>query len=232
MWSVEEAIAALKEGVPVLIHDSSGREDEVDMVFHAGLVGPEEVHILRTRAGGIICHATTSSIVKALGLRFMDELLSEAGGVYSDVSKRLLSYGDRPAFVLWINYAGVRTGVSDEDRALTIRKMHEVIRYAWEGDTRTAREEFRAGFQAPGHVALLASRGLSKRRGHTEYAVSLSILAGLEPSVVFAEMLGRYTRLSLQVAKALAEREGWPLLEGDQIVGACKDAGIEVCWSH
>jgi 3,4-dihydroxy 2-butanone 4-phosphate synthase len=232
LWTVEEAVEALKSGVPVLIHDSSARENEVDMVFYGGQIDKEKVYMLRTRAGGVICHATTSDIMEALGLVFLDELLARAGRPYKSLASRKLSYGDRPAFVLWVNHASARTGVTDEDRALTISGLHRVVRAAWRGDTDEARRIFEEEFQAPGHVAFLASRGLSRRRGHTELAVSLALLAGLEPSVVFAEMLARGTRLSLEDAEALSEREGWPLLRGDQIVGACSDAGIQVCWSH
>jgi len=232
MWSVEEALNALRSGTPVLLHDSSQREDEVDMVFYAGRVDPDKVYMLRSRAGGVICHATTSTIVRGLGLRFMDELFESVGGAYSRLASKTLSYGDRPAFVVWINHAKARTGVSDDDRALTISRMHDVISTAWRGDVSRARAVFEAEFQAPGHVALLASRGLSRRRGHTELAVSLALLAGLEPSVVFAEMLARRRRLALEEARALAEREGWPLITGGQVEVACRDAGVEVCWSH
>jgi len=232
LWSVEEALEALKGGVPVLIHDSASRENEVDMVFYAGVIDADKIYLLRTRAGGVICHATARSVIEALGLAFLDDVLAGAGRPYTLLASRRLGYGDRPAFVLWLNHANVKTGVTDEDRALTVARLHEVVRMAWRGDAKGARRVFEEEFQAPGHVAFLASRGLSRRRGHTELAVSLALLAGLEPSVVFAEMLARGTRLSLDDATVLAEREGWPLLRGDQIVGACRDAGLEVCWSH
>ncbi|MEB2836513.1 MAG: 3,4-dihydroxy-2-butanone-4-phosphate synthase [Desulfurococcales archaeon] len=226
MWGVDEAVKAFKRGLPVMIHDSSSRENEVDLIYYAGRVNPDIIYMLRTRAGGLICYATTQGVVEALGLDFMDNIMERLGGVYKDLSAKTPSYGDRPAFVLWVNHVSTKTGITDSDRAVTVSKLHEVTRLVLAGEKERARLMFRREFQSPGHVPLLAARPLRERRGHTELSITLALLAGLEPSVVFAEMLTRGGRLSVAEAEALSEKNGWPLLEGSQIVEACKDAGL------
>jgi len=228
MYDIGEALKALRNGRPVMVYDSSRRESEVDMVFHASKVGPDEVYMLRTRAGGLVCYATTSRVVEALGLKFLDEALGSLGGVYGVLSSKTPLYGDRPAFVLWVNHVRARTGITDEDRAVTIRGLHEVTKLVLSGEVERARRVFLESFQSPGHVPLLAARPLRVRRGHTELSIALARLARLEPSVVFAEMLTRGGRLSLEDAKELSARTGWPLLEGATIVEACRDD--PVCW--
>jgi len=228
MRVLEDAINALRSGRPVMIYDSSKRESEVDMVYHASKVGPDEVYMLRTRAGGLICYATTLRVVEVLGLRFLDETLKSLGEPYRALASKVPLYGDRPAFVLWVNHIKARTGITDEDRAVTIRGLHEVTKLVLEGQVEKARIAFTENFQSPGHVPLLAARSLKVRRGHTELSIALAKLARLEPSVVFAEMLTRGGRLSWDEALSLSERMGWPLLEGAVIAEACRDDPL--CW--
>ena len=225
--TIEEALNAMRRGVPVLIYDSSDRESEVDLVFYAGYIDSDKIFLLRTVAGGLICYATLESVTKALGIPFADELLSREGlGVLS--SKRL-RYGDRSAFTIWVNHISVDTGIRDKDRATTILELHKVAELVLSGKVEEARSKFYKEFQAPGHVPVLAARRLSIRRGHTELATHLALLAGLRPSVAFAEMLARGGALGYSEAKVLSERRGWPLVTGDQIIRACRNE--EVCWS-
>ena len=209
----------------MLVYDSDGREEETDMVFHARHADADRVYTLRTRAGGLICYATSVEVTRGLGIPFGDELLASHPRL-SALASRRLGYGDRPAFTIWVNYVGVRTGISDEDRALTIRELHRVTEAFVSGRREEAERLFYANFQAPGHVPVLAARSLEERRGHTELTITLSRLAGLEPSVFFAEMLGRGKSLPLRAAEALAEEAGWPLVRGEWVVGACRDAGL------
>ncbi len=224
---VGEAAKALAEGTPVMIYDGDEREAEVDLVFHASRVDADAVYTLRTRAGGLLCYATTWTIASSLGLVWGDELIASKPPLDRLTSKRL-SYGDRPAFTIWVNYAGVRTGISDEDRSLTIRMMDRVVEKYYSEGPGSAREFFLENFQAPGHVPILASRGLRARRGHTELSIALALLAGLRPSVAFAEMLDYRISLPLEKAKRISKETGWPLVSGGEIVEACR--GREVCW--
>lgn len=216
------ALRDLALGRPVLVYDAPSRESEVDMVYYAGLVGVGEVHTLRSVAGGLICYATSREVGGLLGLRYMHELLGAHG--YSQLLKRP-RYGDPSPFSLYVNHIGVRTGISDADRALTIRELHKVVELAVEGRIEEARTKFYSEFYAPGHVPVLLARGLGERRGHTELAVALAIMAGLKPSVVFAEMLGYGSSLDLRGAERVAQERNLVLLSGDEIA----EAWAELC---
>ena len=221
---VEEARRALKKGVPVMIYDSESREGEVDLVFYAEKVDPDVIFMLRTVAGGLICYGTLEEVTKALGIPYGDEILERLGGGLEKLAGRRLSYGDRPAFTIWVNYASVRTGIRDEDRAETVKQLHEITVLVRSGEVERAKKKFYEEFQAPGHVPLLAARSLEVRRGHTELSTHLALLSDLEPSVVFAEMLSRGGVLSFEDAKALSEKEGWPLVTGDKIIEVWRSA--------
>ncbi len=226
--AVDDAVRALREGTPVMVYDGDDREAEVDLVFHASRVDADAVYALRTRAGGLICYATTWRVASGLGLKWGDEIIASHPPLDQLTAKRL-SYGDRPAFTIWVNYAGVRTGISDEDRSMTIRMLDRVVEIYEAKGPAEAREFFLSSFQAPGHVPILASRGLAARRGHTELSIALALLAGLRPSVAFAEMLDYRVSLPLSKAIEISRREGWPLVSGEEIIDACR--GKEVCWS-
>ena len=218
--SVEEALKALSRGSPVLIFDSMGREAEVDMVYYAGGVDADTIYNLRVLAGGLICYATKLEVVRALGLPYGDELLERLGGGLELLARRRLGYGDRPAFTIWVNHTSVSTGIRDVDRARTVSELHRVTELVLAGKVGDAKRKFYTEFQAPGHVPVLAARSLVERRGHTELAVHLAEMAGLKPSVVFAEMLSRGGALGLEEAKVLSERMGWPLVTGNEVVEA------------
>ncbi|ADL18559.1 3,4-dihydroxy-2-butanone 4-phosphate synthase [Acidilobus saccharovorans 345-15] len=225
---VDDAIKAFKDGRPVLIYDSDSRESEVDLVYHASSVTPDAIYTLRTMAGGLICFATRWSIASYLGVPWGDDLIASVPAL-RPLTERKLFYGDRPAFTIWVNHMSVRTGISDVDRSRTVRELYEVVKMFVSGDREGARRKFLGEFQAPGHVPLLASRGLRSRRGHTELSIALATLAGLEPATTFAEMLDRGPSLSLEKARAIAEREGLALVSGREVMEACE--GVELCWS-
>ena len=226
--AVDKALEALRDGRPIMIYDSGGREGEVDLVYPAWSVTWREVKDLRLTAGGLICYASLYSILRILGIRWASEIISNVPELRPLASRRP-GYGDPPAFTIWVNHVSVRTGISDEDRAKTIRALDRVVELAFRGDVDGAVRMFREEFMAPGHVPVLASRGLERRRGHTELAVSLALIAGLRPSVVLAEMLGDRWSLGLGEAKRLAEKRGIPLVTGDEVVEVCME--VEVCRS-
>ncbi|MCE4600305.1 MAG: 3,4-dihydroxy-2-butanone-4-phosphate synthase [Desulfurococcales archaeon] len=227
MDGIEKAIRALAEGTPVLVFDSDDREGEVDMVFHASHATPDRVYKLRTEAGGLICYATDWRIASGLGLTWGDTLIALHDPLRPLTLKRL-GYGDRPAFTIWVNHIGVKTGISDEDRARTIRELDKTVSLYIENGPEEAREKFVSEFQAPGHVPLLAGRPLRERRGHTELSLALARLANLTPSVFFAEMLDYGKSMSVETATRLAEKNKWPIIDGFTIIEACRRE--EVCW--
>ncbi|MFZ8793077.1 MAG: 3,4-dihydroxy-2-butanone-4-phosphate synthase [Acidilobaceae archaeon] len=227
MSRLEEVIDALRSGLPILIFDDASREAEVDLVYPAWAAGPDEVYDLRVNAGGLICYATDSRVTLALGIPWGDELLANYNSYLKLLASRRLSYGDRPAFTIWVNHVGVRTGVSDSDRSLTVRKLDEVVKLYYEGRVDDARDMFYREFQAPGHVPILAARSLEERRGHTELSITLMKLAGLRPSVVLAEVLARGRSASLDEARDMAKRRRIPIVTGSEVVRWC--TGSEVC---
>lgn len=230
MPGLREVIEALQSGLPILVFDSHNREAEVDLVYPAWVVGVDEIYDLRVNAGGLICYATESTVTQALGIPWGDELIASFNAQLRLLASRRLRYGDRPAFTIWVNHVNVRTGISDSDRSLTVRKLDEVTRLYYEGRVEEAREMFYSEFQAPGHVPILAARSLRERRGHTELSITLFKLAGLRPSVVFAEVLVKGRSASLEEAREIASRRGIPLILGSDIVEWCSKH--EVCWSH
>ena len=219
---LEEAVRDLRRGKCVLLYDWPGRENEVDMVYYAGFVDADKIYELRTEAGGLICFGTSEGVVKALGLPLMSDLIASHEPL--KLLNKRASYGDVSPFTLWVNSVDVRTGISDVDRAKTIAKLHEVVSLIVKGEVEKGKRLFYEGFYAPGHVPILAARDLKIRRGHTELAVLLAKLAGLTPSVVFAEMLSPGTSMSLSEAEKYAEKKGLTLITGDEILKALEEA--------
>jgi 3,4-dihydroxy 2-butanone 4-phosphate synthase len=208
--SVERAIAAVREGGPVLIHDAADREGETDLVYPAGAVTPDAVARMRNDAGGLVCVALSNAVAEALDLPFVQELIDHPAGADHE-----LGYDERSSFSLTVNHRDTYTGITDEDRALTITALADVA-----GDPDP--EAFAADFRAPGHVHLLkAAPGLlADRKGHTELGLALAGAAGLPPAVVVCEMLddesGRERPPA--AARAYAQAHDIPYVEGREIV--------------
>ncbi|ABP94223.1 MULTISPECIES: 3,4-dihydroxy-2-butanone-4-phosphate synthase [Metallosphaera] len=215
MLRLEEIRKDLEAGIPVLIYDFDGREEEVDMVFYAGAVSWKSVKALRALAGGLICYATGKKEAELLGLPFQVDILRSSQEL-SRLVKRP-KYNDEPAFSIWVNHVDTVTGISDQDRALTITELHKVVSHLSE-DSENYKELFYEKFYSPGHVPILISRGIRNRRGHTELSVALAEALGLERSMLFAEMLGEKTSLRKEEAIKFAKHNGFHFLEGKDIL--------------
>ncbi len=208
--SIDHAVSAFREGQPVLVHDATDREGETDLIYPAGAVTPDAVARLRNDAGGLVCVAVGYDVAEALGLRFRQESLD-----HPTAADHELGYDERSSFSLTVNHRDTYTGITDEDRALTITELAVL---ASDPDV----ESFAADFRAPGHVHLLkAAPGLlADRRGHTELGLALAEAAGLPPAVVVCEMLDDESGRERPPAAAreYAETHGFPYLEGRDIV--------------
>ncbi|NLV09444.1 3,4-dihydroxy-2-butanone-4-phosphate synthase [Halomicrobium mukohataei] len=206
----EDAIAAFARGQPILIHDAADREGEVDLVYPAGAVTPGAVARLRNDAGGLVCVALSDAVAETFGLPFMQEQLTHPSADGHD-----LAYDERSSFSLTVNHRDTHTGITDEDRALTITELAGAA--ADPGGTAFADE-----FRSPGHVTLLrgAPDLLSDRLGHTELGLAVAAAADQPPAVVVCEMLDDETggALSPAAARAYAEREGLAYVEGSALV--------------
>lgn len=205
----DRALVDLAAGRPVLVYDGADREGETDILYSAAAVTSTDVSRLRNDGGGVVFVALSHAIAKAFDLPYLHEVLDHPTTAFDSVG-----YDERPSFSLTVNHRDTHTGVTDEDRALTIRAL---------GDA-TARPEtfdFAGTFRAPGHVHLLrgAPELLTDRQGHTELALALASAAGCGPAVAGCEMLDDTgDALSIADARSYADRNGLQFLQGSDIV--------------
>ena len=225
--SLVEAIAALKSGSFVLVHDDKTRENEVDMVIAAEQVKPHHITTMRKDAGGLICLAISNYITSKLGLVYMHDIIANMGRInpiFSRLTEGRATYGDKPSFSIAVNHRSTYTGITDQDRALTIYKMAEVCKNIDNDGV----EQFARNFRAPGHVPILiASKHLlHDRMGHTELCVYLMQLADLTPAVAICEMMDSVTHraLSLDSAQEYAAKSGIPLIDASELKANAKVA--------
>lgn len=162
--SAEEIIDEARNGRMFILIDDKDRENEGDLVIPAQFANARTINFMARYGRGLICLALTQRQVDHLGLPLM--------------STRNKSRYDT-AFTISIESAeGVTTGISASDRAHTIAVA--------------IRPDVKKGeIATPGHVFPLCSRegGTLERPGHTEAAVDVARLAGLNPSGVICEIL-------------------------------------------
>lgn len=224
--SLRRALEGLRAGKFVLVHDSVGRENEVDMVIAAEAVEPRHVAVMRRDAGGLICVALHPKIADNFGLPYLTDVYEQASPHFDILSLTTpddLPYDERSAFSLAVNHRRTFTGITDSDRALTICELGKLGAKALNGPMI---EEFGHNFRSPGHVPLLrAADGLlAERKGHTELVVALAELAGVTPVLAICEMLDGRTgkALSLKAASGYANERELRCLKGEEIVQAWK----------
>ncbi len=228
--AVQKALQELMEGRVVLVYDADGREEETDMVIASEKVTPEAIRLLRKDAGGLICTTADVGIQRALGLPFLTEVFLGMGERYP-VMKELIPndipYDVKSAFGITINHRKTFTGITDNDRALTVHEFASLAEKALKSENGWAKREFGKNFRAPGHIHLLntSERILETRFGHTELATALTIMAGMVPSATVCEMMGDDGRaLSKAKAVAYARKHGLTFLEGAEIVQAWRES--------
>ncbi len=218
--SLASALDSLKRGEFVLLFDSAGRENEIDMVVAAEFVTPEHVARMRQHAGGLLCAALDYDFASSLELQYMHDILSSSQISNKEMIMGLAPYGDRPTFSLSVNHRQTYTGITDKDRALTISEMAKIFR------SKNKQNDFASSFTTPGHVSLLiASKGLlSTRQGHTEMSVYLAHIAGLSPITAICEMMDAetYTALSVDKAEQFGKQHGIPLIDGKDLLEYAK----------
>lgn len=172
--SPEEIIEEARNGRMFILVDDEDRENEGDLVIPAQMATPEKINFMATYGRGLICLAMTNDRVDQLGLK----LMAQKNGTRHET-----------AFTTSVEArVGVTTGISANDRARTI---------AVAIDSANGPSEI----VTPGHVFPLIARdgGVLVRAGHTEAAVDVSRLAGLNPSGVICEIMnddGTMARLS------------------------------------
>jgi 3,4-dihydroxy 2-butanone 4-phosphate synthase len=221
--SLDSAIDALRNGKMILLFDAEDREGETDIVIPAICTTPADVALMRRDGGGLICVAIFGKAADSLGLPFMSDILRSVSknghkSLISLVEKKGdIPYDSRSSFSLWVNHRETFTGITDNDRALTIRKIGEVVDKVMKGEKIDFGDEFRS----PGHVALLrAATGLlNERRGQTELSIELALKAGISPSMVVCEMLDDKTGKALKKEDAIkySKEKNMPFIEGKDL---------------
>ena len=188
--TIPQALQALRDGRMIIVVDDAHRENEGDLVMAAEKVTPEAVNFMTRYGRGLICVALAPERVDALRL---SPMVPEA--------ENTTSYGT--AFTVSVDAReGITTGISAFDRARTIRLL---------ADPATRPEDL----VRPGHIFPLRARegGVLERPGHTEAAVDLMRLAGLQPAGVICEILAEDgTMARMPQLLALAAQHGLPLI--------------------
>ncbi len=211
---VEVAARKLADGYPVLLHDGVDRENEVDIVYRADVVTPDVVRNIRRIAGGLLCFVTRYEFGKILGIELQSRLLRKLA---LDKLVKLPSYGDEPAFSLWVNHVKVRTGIRDVDRSLTVRELAKIVSLIEKGHLEEACRKFYSDFYSPGHVPILLGR-IGERRGHTELSLMLAEIAEISPALVICEILGDSTDVpTMDELKRLADKLNTVLVSGLEV---------------
>lgn len=211
--NVKLALEHIKKGSFVVLYDGDNREGEADLIFHAKFVTPEKIYRLRKDAGGLICLAVDKETAGKINLPFFVDLLNNKKFSISKITYDRTAYGDKPAFSIPINHKDVYTGITDNDRSLTIKSFAEIIE-----NNDGIQKEFMNSFYAPGHVFLLIGSGLENRKGHTELSLELAKRAKLTKTMVLCEMLGKGKALSKEKARAYAIKNKFIFLEGKDLL--------------
>lgn len=180
--TIEEAITDIRAGKVVIVVDDENRENEGDFIAAAEMVTEEMINFMAMHGRGLICAPLTESRCKELDLKMMVENNTVLHQTQFTVSVDLIGHG-------------CTTGISVHDRAKTIKSLV---------DPNTKPHDL----GRPGHIFPLRAKngGVLRRTGHTEAAVDLARLAGLEPAGILVEILnedGSMARLPqlVEVAK-------------------------------
>ncbi len=161
---IEEIIDEARNGRMFILVDDEDRENEGDLIIPAQMATPDAINFMATHGRGLICLALTKARVEDLGL----QLMSRANGTRHET-----------AFTTSIEAReGVTTGISAADRARTVSVAIDA-------------SKGKDDIVTPGHVFPLIARdgGVLVRTGHTEAAVDVARLAGLNPSGVICEIM-------------------------------------------
>ncbi|GAB2946106.1 bifunctional 3,4-dihydroxy-2-butanone-4-phosphate synthase/GTP cyclohydrolase II [Streptomyces pseudoechinosporeus] len=193
---VEQAIADIAAGRPVVVVDDEDRENEGDLVIAAEKATPEIIAFMMSECRGMICAPMEGDELDRLELPQMVQHNTESM---------------RTAFTVTVDATpahGVTTGISASDRATTLQLLASGTAQA--GD-----------FVRPGHIFPLRARsgGVLVRNGHTEAAVDLARLAGLRPAGAIVEIAGEDGRmLRLPQLIPFARKHGLSIISIEDLI--------------
>ncbi|MFD3842155.1 bifunctional 3,4-dihydroxy-2-butanone-4-phosphate synthase/GTP cyclohydrolase II [Streptomyces sp. NPDC058642] len=193
---IEQAIADIAAGRPIVVVDDEDRENEGDLVIAAEKATPEIVAFMMSECRGLICAPMESEELERLELPQM----------VADNTESM-----KTAFTVSVDASaahGVSTGISAADRATTLRLLAG-------GDAEPT------DFVRPGHVFPLRAKagGVLTRNGHTEAAVDLARLAGLRPAGAIVEIAGEDGRmLRLPELIPFARKHGLTIISIEDLI--------------
>ncbi|HCS60495.1 MAG TPA: bifunctional 3,4-dihydroxy-2-butanone-4-phosphate synthase/GTP cyclohydrolase II [Microbacterium sp.] len=192
--TIEEALASLRAGRPVIVADDEDRENEGDVILSAELATPEWVAWTVRWSSGFICAPMPADLADTLNLPPMVQSNEDARST---------------AYTVSVDAAeGVTTGISASDRAHTLNVLSN--------PESTATSVIR-----PGHVLPLRAvdGGVRERSGHTEAAVDLMRLAGLQPVGAIAEVVAEDgSMMRLPGLIELGARDDVPVITIEQLI--------------
>lgn len=186
--TVEEALDDFRAGKFVIVVDDEDRENEGDLIMAAQFATPESVNFMLRHGRGVLCAPITIERCRELALPHQVESNTSMLGT--------------PFTITVDKLEGCTTGVSTHDRAATIRAL---------ADPASSPETF----GRPGHINPLYAqdRGVLARAGHTEAAVDLARLAGLQPAACLIEILNEDgTMARMPQLKRFAQEHGLRIL--------------------
>lgn len=163
--TIEEAIAAIKNGEVVIVVDDEDRENEGDFICAAECVTPEVINFMATHGRGLICASLVEERCEELELELMVGKNTATHETPFTVSVDLIGHG-------------CTTGISASDRSKTVKALV---------DPNTKPEDL----GRPGHIFPLKAKkgGVLRRAGHTEATIDLARLAGFQPAGVLVEIM-------------------------------------------
>lgn len=161
--SIDEAVEDIRNGKMILVLDDEDRENEGDLLMAAEKVTPECVNFMATFGRGLICVPLTQERASILELDLMVERNTDSM---------------KTSFTITVDHKSSTTGISAFERANTIKELANP-------------KSISKDFLRPGHIFPLIARngGVLKRSGHTEAAVDLAKMAGLQPAGVICEIM-------------------------------------------
>lgn len=185
---IEEAIEDFRQGKFVIVVDDEDRENEGDFITAAETITPEKVNFMLREGRGVLCAPITISRARELELPHQVEENTSMLGTPFTVTVDLLE--------------GCTTGVSAHDRAATIRALADPNIKP-------------SSFGKPGHINPLYAqdKGVLRRAGHTEAAIDLARLAGMNPAAALIEILNPDgTMARMPQLRGVAARHGMRII--------------------
>ena len=215
---IEDAIEDFRNGKMVIVVDDEDRENEGDLIMAAEKITPEDVNFMLKNARGVLCAPITQERCRELNLeKQVEDNTSMLGTPFTVTVDKL---------------EGCTTGVSAADRSATLRAL---------ADPASVPETF----GRPGHINPLYAqdRGVLQRAGHTEAAVDLCRLAGLEPAGVLMEIMNEDgTMARLPELRKHADEWGMKLvsiadliayrLQNDSLVERGEEVDLPTAYGH